>query len=191
MSDMNDRPLAYHITFGTYGTRLHGGERASVDRRHNTPGEPVLGRIESWERVERHRMRFPPVRLTPAQRLYVEEVVPQVCQRGGWTYHIAACGEDHMHVLLSTDASGNAVRRWLKVWLGQALGQRWSMEKGRRWWANGGSVKWVWDEAYFKRAYACMERQRATKWSDLPLIRAAFCEGGAPCSQGTAHSSAL
>ena len=35
-----DIPLAYHITFGTYGTRLHGNERGSVDRAHNAPGEP-------------------------------------------------------------------------------------------------------------------------------------------------------
>lgn len=163
MSDMDDRPLAYHITFGTYGTRLHGDERGTVDRRHNTPGEPVLGLKESWERIERSRMKFPPVRLAPEQRLWAEELIPPVCERGGWTYHVAACGPDHVHVLLSAEAGGNAVRRWLKTWLGQALLQRWSLEAGRRWWANGGSVKWVWDEAYFERAYAYIERQRATK----------------------------
>src|SRR5438876_12296826 len=35
--------LAYHITWGTYGTRLHGDPRKTVDRQHNAYGEPILG----------------------------------------------------------------------------------------------------------------------------------------------------
>src|SRR5688500_18791040 len=35
--------LAYHITWGTYGTRLHGDPRKTVDRLHNQYGDPVLG----------------------------------------------------------------------------------------------------------------------------------------------------
>jgi hypothetical protein len=34
--------LAYFITFHTYGTWLHGTERGSVDRAHNTLGTPLL-----------------------------------------------------------------------------------------------------------------------------------------------------
>jgi hypothetical protein len=37
------RPLAYHITWGTYGTRLHGDKRGTVDRENNAFGTPVLG----------------------------------------------------------------------------------------------------------------------------------------------------
>ncbi|MCH8164939.1 MAG: hypothetical protein IH889_04955 [Planctomycetes bacterium] len=32
---MSNGPLAYHITFGTYGTRLHGDPRGTVDRTLN------------------------------------------------------------------------------------------------------------------------------------------------------------
>jgi len=37
MTIWNDRdiPLAYFITFRTYGTWLHGDERGSIDRYHN------------------------------------------------------------------------------------------------------------------------------------------------------------
>lgn len=33
-----DTPLAYLITFRTYGTWLHGDERGSVDKNHNKFG---------------------------------------------------------------------------------------------------------------------------------------------------------
>jgi hypothetical protein len=45
---MDARPLAYHITFGTYGTRLHGDERGTVDRAMNKPGDPIIGADSSW-----------------------------------------------------------------------------------------------------------------------------------------------
>ncbi len=40
MSKWNDTdtPLAYLITFRTYGTWLHGDERGSVDKNHNKFG---------------------------------------------------------------------------------------------------------------------------------------------------------
>jgi REP element-mobilizing transposase RayT len=104
------------------------------------------------------------VRLTGQQRRFIESVVPEVCDRGGWGYHIAAAGSDHVHVLLSADTEGKVARRLLKRWLGQALSLRWPLSDGQSWWAEGGSVKWVWDEAYFRRSFDYIANQRATEW---------------------------
>ena len=103
---MTDSPLAYHITFGTCGTRLHGDER------------------------------------------------------GGWTYHIAACLNNHVHVMLSTSNEGKAVRKWLKRWLSEALNETWPDVP--LWWAKGGSVKWVWDDWYLDNLYQYIREQRQT-----------------------------
>ena len=111
---MPDRPIAYHITFGTYGTRLHGDERGTVDRSMNEPGDPIIGADPSWWELERKRLRFDPVVLRPEQMRHVECVTPSICARGGWTYHIAAGGPDHVHVLLTAEAEGDAVRKWFK-----------------------------------------------------------------------------
>lgn len=86
------------------------------------------------------------------QRLYAEAAVPNVCVRGGWSLHITACQADHVHTLLSAQAPGKAVRKWLKRWLGESLSERWPTAPGQTWWAEGGSVKWVWDQEYFKRS---------------------------------------
>jgi hypothetical protein len=45
---MHPRPIAYHITFGTYGTRLHGDPRGTVDRSMNRPGDPIIGADRAW-----------------------------------------------------------------------------------------------------------------------------------------------
>jgi hypothetical protein len=45
-------PLAYHITFGTYGTRLHGDDRGTVDQAHNFYGDLIAEKDEDWQQIE-------------------------------------------------------------------------------------------------------------------------------------------
>lgn len=157
-----DFPLAYHITFGTYGARLHGDSRLTVDRRRNEYGESFIGRNDRWAQDEAARKRFDLVSLHIDQRLFVESAIPAICARGGWEYRIAACQHDHVHILLSTDREGKSVRKWLKRWLGEVLAEKFTSPIGCSWWAEGGSVKWIWKNEYFHRAFEYIERQRAT-----------------------------
>ncbi|NLG42978.1 MAG: hypothetical protein GX547_07015 [Phycisphaerae bacterium] len=55
-------PLAYHITFGTYGMRLHGDERETVHRRRNQFGEPFVERNDRWRTDDARRMAARPSR---------------------------------------------------------------------------------------------------------------------------------
>jgi REP element-mobilizing transposase RayT len=164
-----ERPLAYHITFGTYGSRLHGDERLTVDREHNEYGAPFLIHDEERRTGEAASLRRPPVELTMEQRLLTEATIPGVCDRGGWTYHIAACRPDHVHVLLAAEQEGKAVRKWLKRWLGEAISSRWRSHNRQDWWAEGGSVKWIWQPEYLEAAYEYIERQRASESTERGL----------------------
>jgi REP element-mobilizing transposase RayT len=155
-------PIGYHITFGTYGTRLHGDERGTVDRSENGFGEPIVGADGGWQQVERSRLRFPPRALTVEQRLAVQEIVPQVCVRGGWDHVATAAAPDHVHQFVRATVEGTDVRKWLKRWLSQAISERWPLSPGEVWWAECGSVKWVWTDDYAERVTAYIERQRTT-----------------------------
>jgi len=156
-------PLAYHITFGTYGTRLHGDPRGTVDRRRNRPGEPIIGRQEAWQRVEARKLKHPPILLSVPQRRHAELAVPGLCRRGRWRLIEAACGVDHMHVVLSAGQEAKAIRRWLKRWLGEALSARWPLPPGQSWWAKSGSIKWVWNRSYLHSVVDYVARQRASE----------------------------
>jgi len=155
-------PLAYHITFGTYGTRLHGDPRGTVDRRRNEPEAPIVGRQDAWRRLEAGRLKHPPIVLNESQRRHAESVLPDICKRGGWACRRCACGPDHVHVLLSARTEGAAVRRRLKRWLGEALSARWPLPAGASWWADSGSVRWVWDEEYLRNVANYLQDQRTT-----------------------------
>ena len=155
----------WHITWGTYGARLHGGDRATVDREQNQPGSPGIDRNEAREHHERGRMRGPVVLLTDPQRLFIEAELPALCERGDWGYRTAAAGPecDHVHVLCDVrpEIHGKQVMRWFKTWLTQALQTRWPRPIGGRWWAAGGSTKVVGDESYLNNAFDYLAKQRA------------------------------
>ncbi len=156
------RPLAFHLTWGHYGTRLHGGDRPTVDREHNDFGTAVLGRdIDRFE-AESALLRFPPVRMTLEQRLYAESVIPAVCVRGHWKLHAFACREDHSHIVLTSEFDPKVIRKLLKRWLGQEMSARWPLPPDASWWAECGSTKWIFDDSYYGNATSYVLAQRTT-----------------------------
>jgi REP element-mobilizing transposase RayT len=156
-------PLAFHITFGTYGTRLHGDDRGTVDRRFNQPGDPIIGSEPDWEFMELNKLRFPPRIFDLRQRQLVEQLIPDICVRGGWNLQARAAGKDHVHALLTAEADGDVIRKLLKRWLGQSLAVSLPLKPEQTFWAECGSVKWVWTPDYFERVKNYVLDQRATR----------------------------
>ncbi len=77
-------PLAYFITFSTYGTWLHGDDRGSVQR-GAVPGEPSLQLsprppLRSFERCE---MDQPPYVLDARRREVVLNTIVEVTRHRG------------------------------------------------------------------------------------------------------------
>ena len=157
--------MDYHITVGTYGTRLHGGDAPTVDKKHNRYGEEFVGFNMKREQFERDRMIQNPVYLTMEQRQFIEEKIPFFCERGGWIYHIAACQADHFHLLVSDSRAADfvgdpkTIRRWLKQWLTSALNEKYGK---RQWFAKCGSTKYLYEVGYFESVYDYIQKQRTT-----------------------------
>jgi len=153
----------WHITWGTYGTRLHGSAKPTVDRQHNQRGTPFIKRDAERERIETAILNFPPVMLAREQCLAIESTLPSICERGGWGYRVCAAQPDHVHLLCDVPRAihGEKVRRLAKRWLGEALSSQWSLPPGATWWAEEGSNKPVKDSRYLNNAYTYIADQRA------------------------------
>jgi REP element-mobilizing transposase RayT len=165
MQKLHPHRTTWHITFGTYGTRLHGNPRPTVDRRHNQPGAPWIPPDASWEAAARRHMRFPPIRLTPEQCRFIQDTIPEICCRGGWHHRTNAAQPDHVHLLVDADPAihGQKIRRLIKRWLTQALNARWTLDPDHPWWAEQGSNLAIHDEAYLHNAFAYIQNQRTPK----------------------------
>ena len=156
----------WHITFGTYGTRLHGGSRPSVNKGHNQLETPFVPPTIERENSARGRMKFPPRFHTLEQRQCVETELPKICERGGWNYRVCSAAPDHVHQLcdIVPAVHGEKVRRLVKRWLGQSLSERWLLPEGATWWAEEGSNIAIHDEPYLNNAFGYIARQRTILW---------------------------
>lgn len=154
----------WHITFGTYGTRLHGSPAPTVDKQHNERGTPFLFKNVDRYASDRGRMGFEPVFLTESQRQSIETEIPAICERGGWSYRACAAASDHVHLLCDVvrEVHGEKVRRLVKRWLGQMLSVTWPLPEGATWWAEEGSNIAIRDEQYLNNCFAYIWKQRAT-----------------------------
>ncbi len=65
---MPDQPIAYFITFTTYGTWLHGQAPGSVDREHNRFNTPWLAPNPDQRAINRQRMAQEPYCLDEPRR---------------------------------------------------------------------------------------------------------------------------
>ena len=57
MWNNTDTPLAYLISFRTYGTWLHGDKRGSIDRHHKRYGSPYIAPNRNWRQYNQRQLR--------------------------------------------------------------------------------------------------------------------------------------
>src|SRR5215216_2639217 len=95
-----DIPLAYFITFRSYGTWLHGDERGSVDRHNNAYGSPRIAAKSDWRKHNEKLLLHPPVTLDAVSRSSVEKAIWYLCEKRGWTLLAINVRTNHIHVVI-------------------------------------------------------------------------------------------
>ena len=71
--------------------------------------------------------------------------------------HAIAPQGDHVHVVLTAIRESEKLRDALKAVASKALNKAYGQQK---WWAEKGSVKYLWEKAYFHNAIGYVNGQR-------------------------------
>ncbi len=109
-------PLAYLITFRTYGTWLHGDIRGSVDRFNNTYGTPRVEHKPSRKDFEKTLLNHHPVILNAAMRRSVETAIKETCEKRGWGLFAVHVRTNHAHSVISSGLlNGSVILNALKA----------------------------------------------------------------------------
>jgi len=82
-----DTPLAYLISFRSYGTWLHGDERGAIDRFHNRHGEPYLPANQTWQHYNCKQLKTLPFILGARERGSVDNAIRETCNIRKWDLH--------------------------------------------------------------------------------------------------------
>ena len=143
---MSDQPLAYFITFTTYGTWLHGQSPGSVDGQHNQVGAPFIEPNPKRRLANRQQMTQEPYLLDAARRKIVCEAIIEECRFRGWTLHALHVRSNHVHVVVTSEPDPEFVMRACKANASKRLNQAGMENAERKRWTAHGSTRYLWNE---------------------------------------------
>lgn len=158
-------PLAYFLTWVTYGTWLPGDERGWVEYQRGWNLPDAIRQREASARMTEDACR-----LDDEQRDVVERQVAETCRIRGWELHIVNCRSNHAHVVVTANQSPKIVRNQLKAWctrrlkelevarLTRSVSEASSSQEPNttvireNWWAERGSQRFINDEVSLEAA---------------------------------------
>ena len=141
-----DTPLAYFVSFRTYGTWLHGDNRGSIDRFHNGYGDPYLPLNDAWQRHNRKNLKAHPFILLARERASVEKAIRETCSIRKWHLQALNVRTNHVHSVVTANRGPELV---LNAFKANATRQ---LREDRLWlhefspWADKGSKRRLWNE---------------------------------------------
>jgi REP element-mobilizing transposase RayT len=169
---MPEQPLAYFITFTTYGAWLHGKESGSVDRDHNAFDTPWLPPDPVQEAEKRGAMSEPAYLLDQPRRRIVLAAIQEVCRHRGWYLYVCHVRTTHIHAIVAGDVTTKKMLNDFKAYASRRLTEAGFDTRERRRWTRHGSTKYIWDDAYLQNAanYALNEQGERMEWYASPDV---------------------
>ncbi|MEP7214313.1 MAG: transposase [Acidobacteriota bacterium] len=146
----NEFPLAYLITFRTYGTWLHGDERWSVRRNALGPKEypPNL----PFKDLTRDEMDQPPVVLEDEQRSVVVQAVTEVCKHRSYHLHAINARSNHVHAVVSAALKPERIADTFKAYSTRRLRETVPISTETKVWSRGRSRRYLWKPGHVDAA---------------------------------------
>jgi len=141
----NEFPVAYLLTFRTYGTWLHGHERGSITRSGKVlPGsfklEPNVPLRESMRQVQSQ----PSVTLDERQRGLVRQAIVETCDYRRYVLHALNVRTNHAHSVISKSIKPEKIVNDLKAYATRKLRENRQFGINEKVWSRGASTRYLW-----------------------------------------------
>ena len=136
-------PVAYLLTWTTYGSWLHGDARGSVDAEHNVKGHPTLDRDDFLHAAVSQRMSSDAVVFGEREREIVADVIGAHCEHRGWRLHAVNARTNHVHVVVTCDVDPSVAMAQFKAWGTRRLRESGFVATDASVWTEHGSTRWI------------------------------------------------
>jgi len=138
-------PLAYLLTFRTFGTWLHGDSRGSIARNGTVisgpkkidPNVPLLEAMS--EKSKQAAVQF-----EQAQRKIVTEAIREVCVYREYMLHAVNVRSNHTYAVISKAVKPEKIVNDLKAYSTRRLREEWRFGSNERVWSRGASTRYLW-----------------------------------------------
>ena len=152
-------PLAYFLTWVTYGTWLHGDERGWVNKNCNCFGADLGPPSETLCNYSKSLLKHDPVILNKDERLTVESAIAGVCKFRNWELCACSCRSNHVHAVVKAgDTPPKVVATQLKAYATRALKNIHSLMY-QHFWAKDGSNRLLFTEESVEKTIYYVQHQ--------------------------------
>jgi REP element-mobilizing transposase RayT len=146
-------PLAYLLTFTTYGTWLHGDDRASHERsrderfgtRRRESNRPLMEKMRSELSEE-------PVRFNQSAREIVTAAIEEVCRNRDYLLRAINVRTNHAHVVASKAIKPEKMVNEFKAYSTRRLREAYLATPDGRVWTRGASTRYLWKPEHVNAA---------------------------------------
>jgi len=90
--------------------------------------------------------------LGPEERVVALNAFKEVCRHRAWNLHAAHARSNHVHVVITADASAGRTMGDLKAWATRRLVEAGYRPQGARVWVRQGSMRNLWQRAAVEAA---------------------------------------
>ena len=150
--DDNEFPLAYLISFRTYGTWLHGDARGSTNRKQNRYGTPRIAPKPRLLDAELKQLQRPSFMLDGSQRPVVEKAIREVCTNRGYWLQAINVRTNHVHTVVSAAVKPEPVLQAFQSYATRSLRRACLLSEIVKPWARHGSTRYLWKDRHVERA---------------------------------------
>ena len=148
-----DIPLAYFISFRTYGTWLHGDKRGSIDRFHSRYRSPYIPPNKNWRDHNQQQLKAKPLILRAKHRKSVEAAIRETCDVRKWQLQAINVRTNHVHTVASAGLKkASIVLNAFKANATRQLRQEGLWPHSFSPWADKGSKRRLWNERSVAKA---------------------------------------
>lgn len=135
-------PLAYFITFSTYGTWLHGTHKGkgSVDRKHNQHGTPFVAPDTTRLSNADTAMTQPAYVLDEAHRNIVRDAIIDIATEKQWDLLVLHVRTNHVHIVIRAEREPGRLMSDLKARASRDLNRANLDPPNRKRWTRHGST---------------------------------------------------
>jgi REP element-mobilizing transposase RayT len=150
--DNNEFPIAYLISFRTYGTWLHGDKRGSMSRQQNQYGTPRIPPNPGLQRMELTQLKHTPVKLDDKQRPIVERAIREVCDHRGYVLRAINVRTNHVHTVVSAALKPEPILQAFQAYATRKLREEGLIPREVKPWSRHGSTPYLWKDRHVERA---------------------------------------
>ena len=151
--DDNEGPLAYLITFRTYGTWLHGDDRYSIDLHgQNIYGTPKIAPNRNLVKLMSTNRAADAFILNGEQRGVVERAIRDVCKYRGYCLMAVNVRTNHAHSVVASQRKPEIILNAFKSNATRELRQAGLVLPTQPVWSRGGSTRYLWKPRHVEGA---------------------------------------